>query len=844
MNKLGLIIVASLLATTPALAHELYLKKNPTNEEGIVWGVDNASGFTRWRAYIKGLSNNSSGTNSGWSQAGDGWWYYDISSLSTRVLFHTSGLENQNFQITYWAFKSDGSWEFGSQATARQDNIAPTGSINSPVNGAQSSSPRISVISSDDNSLLWTRLYLWTPAGFDPSGWIYDGDNRYYKEFFAGNIDYTLGDAAVGDYVLTAWIKDSAGNVAKEPWGRVNFSVVSNTGSQDPPSPDNPPPPENSSGTGNVDPPVDNNPDYEIATIGSVHVRLPVDTLFIYSHEANNEMIDGMWYDYQPFGSLFNFQDKAHLGADLNKIGGDMGDPVYNISSDCEIHNWDDTNLKNEWGKWLMLNCHDSTKLGYVTPDGGRISDICALYAHLGEIKITQDDSTQILPDAFQKGMSLGQDWQIGTVGNANGYYISSNGVNLSHLHFEIRKGDNCEIGHAYHDPNDISFLDNYVDPVQFIEINHISSSTVYIVRAYPYQLNSTTKSSIELDQDRWVRQGRTTEDGKSSLGTANHLWLAKTNVYSEGAVNCEVPQSGSWELYVFIPRAYTSTSRAAYTLWHSDSKYSNPFRFELNQSGELGINEKKMIGVFYFNQKWRYSLVLNGNTAEPNPKTVALDAIELRYIGGKEIGGLSGSIDSDGDQIPDDWEILYSLDKYDLSDGLTDPDFDGLNNLSEYRLGALPNQFDSDGDGYSDGEEVGAGYDPTNFFECPTCSNVVAQPDPVEDSQPPVDQYQPPPDESGNNSGDYTTWPPPPPESSDNLLEENGDGDYRYYPPNNQDDGREDRSFGQSPQDDGQTQEAGGGCSVSPHQSLDYSYLLILVPFFIFKPRHRGVLH
>jgi len=126
--------------------------------------------------------------------------------------------------------------------------------------------------------------------------------------------------------------------------------------------------------------------------------------------------------------------------------------------------------------------------------------------------------------------------------------------------------------------------------------------------------------------------------------------------------------------------------------------------------SGNISLGAQ---GTNWFTSNPRIATVsADGLVTSVATGNVLISAMNEGALGMVQISIVTGG-DSDGDGIPDDFEISNGLDPANPADAAGDLDNDGLTNLQEYQRGTLLHVADTDGDGLRDGDEISAGTNP-----------------------------------------------------------------------------------------------------------------------------------
>ena len=196
------------------------------------------------------------------------------------------------------------------------------------------------------------------------------------------------------------------------------------------------------------------------------------------------------------------------------------------------------------------------------------------------------------------------------------------------------------------------------------------------------------------------------THDGVRTNDTAGNKaaaifngYLANDATFPATLTLSNIPASfGTYDIYVYLSANYQGPLATI----RLNNQFLNDILLRPHASGAL--------------QEFRLFQASNGPAA-PQANVLRLSnqtsrTLSLQAFRTDETSGIAAiqivnvSTDSDGNSIPDSWEIQHGMDA--TSD--TDPDNDGLDWLAEFNAGGNPHLADTDGDGLDDSEEIAAG--------------------------------------------------------------------------------------------------------------------------------------
>jgi len=170
-------------------------------------------------------------------------------------------------------------------------------------------------------------------------------------------------------------------------------------------------------------------------------------------------------------------------------------------------------------------------------------------------------------------------------------------------------------------------------------------------------------------------------------------ITMAETNnsIIVVGTTNADAAQD------VFISRILPDNSVIS-ARWGNSSSYEVIASVIVNGSTLIACGQATFNGT-------RRGIISFFDIADSDEDGV-IDSIE------SEKGTNSSNKDTDGDGLPDWFEITFELDPL-SNDAGGDKDGDGLTNADEYRFSTNPSVKDSDGDGTDDKKEIDAGRSP-----------------------------------------------------------------------------------------------------------------------------------
>lgn len=243
----------------------------------------------------------------------------------------------------------------------------------------------------------------------------------------------------------------------------------------------------------------------------------------------------------------------------------------------------------------------------------------------------------------------------------------------------------------------------------QFVAVLATGINAYYLKGASSWNYNKITRNLLDIRSFWWKRERGIIADGSGDLfNIENTLKSTRHLIFSGIAVTPKTLNRGiAIAKYGTDPTNPDSDGDGLPDGWEVQIGYDQ------NQPSDLTVDSDGDGMYDWF--ELVYVLDNGVDDADDDPDGDGLSNYEEFELGLTDPTKATDPLnpDSDGDTMPDGWEVIYNLDPLNPADAAQDVDGDGFSNLQEYQNGTDPQNEDSDSDGMPDGWEFTNNLDP-----------------------------------------------------------------------------------------------------------------------------------
>ena len=242
-------------------------------------------------------------------------------------------------------------------------------------------------------------------------------------------------------------------------------------------------------------------------------------------------------------------------------------------------------------------------------------------------------------------------------------------------------------------------------------------------MRSTPLGVASRRSSLLPLLRSRWV--------------AAIQLFTALAMIVPPGSLRVHANPPGgpysttpastvSYSLYLLNPTAYDDWVDTCNLV---DPDYSQGYTLtELLSTNALGVPlHLALTGLQDDNSDGIADVIADYfglDSYDPDAADALISGTEYTvrqwYLAGQDARDEEETLLSWTGDVPNVWKIKYSVDPFDIYFAASDDDSDGLTGADEYSHGTDPGLTDTDGDSYSDGDEITLSSNPLNAASVP----------------------------------------------------------------------------------------------------------------------------